>query len=363
MPVIEEVLRVEECAAIRRELAGQVFGEWRGRDDVAADRQDPATQARDEAVGVAVGRDEDLAGLDPPARRFDHEFLLSGAAQGDGSCSFVEARARALRRGHEPGEPLAWVENAGTGGEERSVIRRAADLRHDVSLGDDRRGNAGRLQAALRLLEVMQVGRGIRELEVPALPKLAVDLLVRDHLLEELVPVERLAVQGAAPLPAIAAHELGRTPLVARMDNAAVARRRAPAERARLDEHDARALLGETPRRRDARVPPAHDHDVGPIRELAPTPIGQRWHRRVPIWPPFVLAVHRRCRHTAERNEAPTDTRNRSAERMNRQASGATYARRPAATVSSTRPGSSRPSSGVFFPLEARADDSTSQRS
>ena len=77
--------------------------------------------------------------------------------------------------------------------------------------------------------------RRVGEVEVAVLAELAVDALVGDQPLDELEGIERLAEQLPAGLFAIALDELPRAPLVARVDDPAVPRRAAEAERLGLD--------------------------------------------------------------------------------------------------------------------------------
>ena len=78
--------------------------------------------------------------------------------------------------------------------------------------------------------------------------------------LDELVGIERLLVERLAGLGAVALDELAGAPLVAGVDDAAVARRGAPSQRVGLEQGDrdapARQLAGGV----DARVA-ATDHD------------------------------------------------------------------------------------------------------
>ena len=86
--------------------------------------------------------------------------------------------------------------------------------------------------------------------------------------------------------------------------------RGAPAQRLRLEEDGLRALDRELAGRRDARVPAADDRDVHRVRELAPAPVMERGHRRVPVRPALVVAVQLRRRgHRVHRSRPPSRRR------------------------------------------------------
>ena len=127
-----------------------------------------------------------------------------------------------------------------------------------------------------RMLELGDVRRRIRELEVADLAEVAIDRLVGDEPLHQVVRVERLAVERRAGLLAVALDELAGAPLVAGVDDAAVPGRGAPAERVGLEQVTA------TPRRASSRaalmpgISATDDDDVRRVRQLAPGPIGQR---------------------------------------------------------------------------------------
>ena len=77
---------------------------------------------------------------------------------------------------------------------------------------------------------------GERQLEVADLAERAVDRLVGDEPLDRLVALEGVAIERAAGLLAVAFDQLAGTPLVARMDDPAVAGRGPEAERVRLEQ-------------------------------------------------------------------------------------------------------------------------------
>ena len=124
-----------------------------------------------------------------------------------------------------------------------------------------------------------------------------VDRLVGDQPLDERVGVERVAEQGLAGLLAVALDERPRSPLVAGMDDAAVAGRAAEAERLGLDERDAGAAPGQLAGRGDPGVAATDDDDVRRVGQRPAPPIREVRHRRVPVGSPLVVVVERRGTH------------------------------------------------------------------
>ena len=114
------------------------------------------------------------------------------------------------------------------------------------------------------------------------LAEVAIDRLLDDQPLDELVRVERLLVERPAGLRSVALDELAGAPLVAGMDDAAVPRRRTPTERMCLQERDPHSPACQLSRGGDPGIAPADDHDIGTRRERPPRAIGQRRHRRLP---------------------------------------------------------------------------------
>ena len=78
-----------------------------------------------------------------------------------------------------------------------------------TNVGLDARSTA---RLAPRVLELVDVRRRVRELEVADLAEVAVDRLVGDQPLDRLVAVERLAVERPAGLLAVAARRSSRGP-------------------------------------------------------------------------------------------------------------------------------------------------------
>ena len=72
------------------------------------------------------------------------------------------------------------------------------------------------------MLEVVHVGGGVRQLERAVLAPVAVDRLLGDQPANEVEGVERVPVERGAGLVAVAAEQVGRAPLVAGVDDAAV---------------------------------------------------------------------------------------------------------------------------------------------
>ena len=132
------------------------------------------------------------------------------------------------------------------------------------------------------MLELGDVRRRVSELEVAAFAEVAVDRLLGDEPFHQLVGVERLAVERLARLLTVALDQLPGAPLVAGMDDAAVPRGGAPAQRVRLEEGDGDPAPGQLPGRVDPRVAATDHDDVGRVRQLAPGPIRKRRHRCLP---------------------------------------------------------------------------------
>ena len=110
------------------------------------------------------------------------------------------------------------------------------DLVADLLARDDQRRDPDRGEALALLLEIAHVRGGVGELEVADLAEVAVDRLLGDQALDRLVALERVAVERPPGLLAVALDQLARTPLVARMDDPAVAGRGPEAERVRLEQ-------------------------------------------------------------------------------------------------------------------------------
>ena len=105
---------------------------------------------------------------------------------------------------------------------ERTEVRIGPDLLADPLVRDQRALDADERQRLASVFQLRGVGRRVGQLEVADLAELAVDCLVGDQPLDRLVAVERLLVQRAAGVVAIAPDEVLGTPLVAGVDDAAV---------------------------------------------------------------------------------------------------------------------------------------------
>ena len=114
-----------------------------------------------------------------------------------------------------------------------------------------------------RMLELGRMGGRVGELEVADLAEVAVDRLLGDQPLDQLVGVERLPVERLAGLLAVALDELAGAPLVAGVDDAAVPRRGAPAQRVGLEQRDGDAAARQLAGGVDARVAATDDDDIG----------------------------------------------------------------------------------------------------
>ena len=183
-------------------LGSQVLGQRLGGDDVAADRDDPAAQRRDDAVGVAVGGDEHVAGEDRAALGLDDEAAVGLAADRP-----ALGRPRAGRR--RPGRPPRRApRSSGRDGAGRCPGRRAPRSRRPMPISSrsaragrrsSRRPTEARLSRSCSRLG--HVRRRVGELEVADLAEVAVDRFVGDQPLDRLVAGERLAVERRGRSP------------------------------------------------------------------------------------------------------------------------------------------------------------------
>jgi hypothetical protein len=161
----------------------------------------------------------------------------------------------------------------------------------ELGLRDEGRLDAEAFQRLHRLPKVRRVRRCPGEVEVAALAELAVDRLLGDQPLDEVVGIHRLAEQRAAGLVAVPVDQLLRSPLVAGVDDAAVASRAAKAEVLGLEQRDRGAGARQDAGGVDPGVAATDDDDVGRLGEGA-IPAGRDVrHRRVPVRPPLVVAV------------------------------------------------------------------------
>ena len=143
--------------------------------------------------------------------------------------------------------------------------------------------------------EVVRVRGGPGKVEEAALAELARDLLIVDQLLDQSVGVERLAIERAARVVAVALEQLGRAPLVARVHDSAIPGRPAEPELLGLEERDGGARPGEHPGGVDPGVPAADDDDIRDVRQRS-VPAGRKLrHRGVPVGPPLVVAIEGRA--------------------------------------------------------------------
>src|SRR6187397_3138573 len=109
------------------------------------------------------------------------------------------------------------------------------------------------------VLEARDVRGRVRQLEVSSLAEVAIDRFLGDQPLDGLVAGECLAVEGVASLLAVALDQLGRSPLVAGVDDATVAGRRTPAQRPGLEKRHGHSPAGEFTGRIDPGVPATDD--------------------------------------------------------------------------------------------------------
>ncbi len=217
---------------LRRELAGERLGQRLAGDDVAPDRDDPAAERRRHAVRVAVGRHEHVAGEDRPALGLDDEPAVGLAPDRRAPAPLVEVGAGPIggrRRGPRSSVPGGAGRSRGRPARRsRRPSRSRSRIRsRGTTVGLDAHDG----EALPGVLELLDVRRRVGQLQVAGLAEVAVDRLVGDQPLDGLVAVERLAIERPAGLLAVARDQLARAPLVAGVDDPAVAGR-APRSRA-----------------------------------------------------------------------------------------------------------------------------------
>jgi len=208
--------------------------------------------------------------------------------------ALLQVGAGTIGRGGQPGEVATGMEEAAPREDEPAVVRVRADLLADPLARDDRGLDAHGREALTLVLEPGDVRWCIRQFDVTDLAEVAGDRLFGDEPLDGLVAIERLAIEGAAGVGAVALDQLGRPPFVAGVDDPAVARGSAPPERLRLKHGDRDAASRQFAGRVDPGISAADDDDVRAVRQVAPGPIGQRWHGCAPQRAPLEVAV--RCR-------------------------------------------------------------------
>ena len=305
VPVEEEVLGIEECAALGRQLVREVGRERLARDDVAADRDDPSPESRGDPVRVPVGRHEHVPREDRAPVALHDEAAIGLSTDRPGSHALVEVGPGPVGGGGQPGEVPTRVEEAAALDHECAVVGVGADLLADLGARHDRRRHPHRCQARLGVLELGDMRWRIRELEVADLAEVAIDGLIGDEPLDQRVGVERLAVQSATRGLAEPLQQVGRPPLVPGVHDAAVAGRCPPTKRVCLEERRRDAASCKLARRVDAGVPTAdHDHVRG-VGQRSTGAVGQGRHRCLPEGAALVVAVERgrggHARSVAER--------------------------------------------------------------
>jgi hypothetical protein len=234
---------------------------------------------------------------DRAAVRLDDDPAVALRSERPRADAAVEVGTGRLGQRHEAREPLARVEQSAALDGQAGREGVGPDLGTQVLAANHARLDAHEREAVARVVEVGHVAVPVGELEVAVLAEVRVDAVARDRVADVLIALERLAEQRAAALLAVAPDQLARPPLVARMDDPAVPRARAPAQLVRLDERHLRPLLGEAPRGRDTRVAATDDNDVRRVRQRLVRSVGHRRHRRVPVRPALVVAVQTRSVH------------------------------------------------------------------
>jgi hypothetical protein len=222
----------------------------------------------------------------------------------DGSCAsvLVEVGASSFGRPHQAREVPARVQERAVRHDQRAEVRIAADLLADGVARDDRGLDTHGGQTRLGVMQLLDVGWRVGELEVANLAEIAIDRLVDDQALDGGVAIEGFLVQEQTGFRAVTPNQLRRAPLVAGMHDAAIARGRAIPKVPGFDERDGHASPGQFTRRVDPAVAPTDDDHVGHVGEWPARPRRQLRHRRLPERPLLVVGVER-GRHP------PNDTR------------------------------------------------------
>ena len=263
---------------MRAELRGEVRRQRLGDDDVAADRHDPPPERRASAARVAVGRRR--------SRRVARIAPRDVSTTDRPSAWRPDAGARGRPRGASPRRPprgRRGPRRAWPGGARRSARRRA---RRSTRRCRSRSGGpiaattcAGMPTPRSASTAPSKRGRvrGRRgEHDVAGAARTRRRSAVVHSALDVLEGLDRLAVERLGALDAVELARRGQRLLESRVAEAAVAGRGAPADPLGLEQDDARPELGRATGRGQPREPPADDHDVGRVREVAAAPVGQR---------------------------------------------------------------------------------------
>ena len=187
------------------------LGQRLAGDDVAPDRDDPAAKRRRDAVRVAVGGHEHVPGEDRPALRLDDEPAVGLAPDRARPDALVQIGAGPIGGRGETREVAAGMEQTRSRARPARRNTRPSRSRSRISLARHEPGfDAHEGEVVPRALELADVRRRIRQLEVPDLAEVAVDRLVGDQPLDGLVAIERLADTAPGRSP----HRIGRPALV-----------------------------------------------------------------------------------------------------------------------------------------------------
>ena len=124
---MEEVARVAHHPAHRAHVRGANVAERLGRDDVAADGDDPASRPRSGRVGVSVGGDEHVSRADVAAGGVHHRAVPVSIDGGDAR-ALVDRRAGAECAAGQPGEVPRGMDARAVVGEHPSVEAAARRL-------------------------------------------------------------------------------------------------------------------------------------------------------------------------------------------------------------------------------------------
>ena len=304
-PVKQKVLGVHHHPPGGADASGQLLGQDLGGDDVAADRHHLASQVRRGGIGVGVGGQDHVGGIDA-APRGRHPVAPPASAQAGHPGAVDHPGTGVHGPGGQAGVKPGRVQPAGAVEDDPAVKRLAADLRAQVAGLDKPDGLAqggvfGRLVAQL---VGVRWRMGQVQLTVPDV--VAVDagsaVIAGDGGLDEVERLVRLGVQAGAQL-AVVPLEAGRPGLELGDHHAAVAAGGAPTERLAVEHHHRASGNRQRVGGGQAAQPGADDDDVDRGRQV--TPGGERRRHLCLPQPGFGVAGSKQGRHVAQPTAAP----------------------------------------------------------
>ena len=213
---------------------GQVLGQRLGGDDVAPDRDDPAAERGHDAVRVAVRGDDDVLREDRAAVGLDDEAAVRLAPDRRRPDALVEVGAGAVgARPTSPAKYLPGWSRPPRRDDEAAVVEASVPIssREPLLAARTSPRSPNRASVSTGVARGRPRARRPGEIEVAALAELAVDGLVGDQPLDERRSASMVSrKQRPGRSPRRSARRAPRAPLVAGVDDPAVAGRAAEAE-------------------------------------------------------------------------------------------------------------------------------------